>query len=249
MNENNNRKLILGLAMGMSLEQLRPFFLSLEKSGYRGDVCLLVKNLPLDALLFLRARRVNLVPFKKNFLHPKWAHFAGLAKPFLKPRQRCELEERLTTAYLHVHCARNVYFRDYLADCAGFYEQVMLVDVRDVMFQRDPFDFEMPEGVSVFWEATNVTLGACPFNSIWLLNAFGRGVLEKLSKRLIVCSGTLFGAPPDLLEYLDRIVQLYSTHKTHDSMDQAACNYVVYLWPPEKLHCFDNDAGPVLGKR
>src|ERR1017187_5616598 len=64
----DSKKLILGLLSGLSLEQAKPFFLSLEKSGYRGDVCLFVRELGSATQAFLRARRVQLIPFPKAFL-------------------------------------------------------------------------------------------------------------------------------------------------------------------------------------
>jgi hypothetical protein len=243
---NTARNLILGLISGMTQEQVSPFFLSLEKAGYRGDICLFVQGLAPETLAFLHARRVNLVPFQKNYLNPKWARFASLAWPFLKPRQRRRMEEQLALTYLHAHCARNVYCRSYLAECGRFYEHVMLTDVRDVLFQNDPFAFEIPDGLSVFMEDPGLILGTCPWDSQWIRHAFGAAVLKELSDKPIFCSGTIFGTPAALLDHLDQVLRLYYARKTHFSMDQASHNYVIYKQPAKQLHCFDNDAGPVL---
>src|ERR1039458_6671594 len=68
MMTDDSKKLILGLLSGLSLEQAKPFFLSLEKSGYRGDVCLFISELGSATQAFLRARGVQLIPFPKAFL-------------------------------------------------------------------------------------------------------------------------------------------------------------------------------------
>ena len=41
----DSKKLIMGLISGLSLEQIKPFFLSLEKTGYRGEICMAVSDL------------------------------------------------------------------------------------------------------------------------------------------------------------------------------------------------------------
>ncbi|MEI9865262.1 MAG: hypothetical protein WDN00_12070 [Limisphaerales bacterium] len=70
MKTTSAKLLIMGLLTGLTLEQVKPFFLSLEKTGYRGDVCLFVADLDPATLFFLRAQRVNLVPFQKAISSP-----------------------------------------------------------------------------------------------------------------------------------------------------------------------------------
>jgi len=240
------QKLNSGFGFGDAAGTGQPLFLSLEKAGYRGDVCLFVKDLSPETLAFLRARRVNLVPFQKNYLNPKWARLAGLAWPFLKPRQRHGLEEQLALSYLHAHCARHLYCRAYLTECGRFYERVMLADIRDVLFQNDPFAFPISEGLNVFMEDPGLTIGACPSNSAWIQHAFGAVVLKELFDKPIFCAGTIFGTPTAMLDYFDQVLRLYYARKTHFSMEQASHNYVIHKQPPKHLHRFDNDAGPVL---
>lgn len=62
-----DKTIIIGLASDLTLAQLKPFFLSLEKVGYQGDICTFVSHWDRPALDFLRARRVNLVPFQRAY--------------------------------------------------------------------------------------------------------------------------------------------------------------------------------------
>ncbi len=237
--------LILGMAVGMKLAQLQPFFLSLEKTGYRGDVCLVVGDMEPSVLEFLRARRVNLLPFQKSYLKHKWSHLATLARLFMKPWQRRRFDEQMLLTYIHLHCARHVHFRAFLAECGGGYSQVMMADTRDILFQRDPFDFEMPDGLSVFLEDPG-PIGANVSNSTWIREGFGEAVLNELADKRIYCSGTIFGSPAALRDYLDQVLQIYAERKPVRTIDQATENYILYKQPPKKWRAFDNDNGPVL---
>jgi hypothetical protein len=246
MNKANPKNLILGLMAGMSLEQIKPFFLSLEKSGYRGDVCVLVQDLAPEALAFLRARGVNLVPFQKSFLKPKWSRLVGLCKPFLKPAQRQLLNEQWLLTYLHRQSARIVYFRSFLAECGRDYNHVMVADIRDILFQKDPFAFQIPDGLCVFMENASQTIGANFSNATWIRDGFGQTVLNEIKDKPIICSGTIFGTSAAMLDYFERVIRLFFTCKTVKTIDQATCNVVIHTQPPKPLHRFDNDTGPVL---
>jgi hypothetical protein len=235
----------MGLASGMTLALLKPFFLSLEQAGYQGDICLFVRDLDDDAQTFLRARRINLIPFRKAYIRPRWAKVAGLAKLFLKREQRARLDEQLGLSYVHPHCARHIYCHAYLTECGAGYDQVMLADVRDILFQKDPFAFEMPDGLSVFMEDASQTIGTCPTNSARMRHGFGRAALRELQDRRIFCSGTIFGTPTAMRDYFARVLQIYYARKTRKTIDQGTHNYVLHKEPPPKVHRFDND-GPVL---
>jgi hypothetical protein len=246
VNKAGAKTLILGLATGMSLEQIAPFFLSLEKSGHRGDVCLFVRGLAPGTSAFLRARHVNLVPFQESFLKPKWTRLVHLCRPFLKPAPRRLLAEQWPLTYLHACCARHIYYRSYLAECGRDYDCVMLADIRDILFQKDPFAFSIPDGLSVFMEDARQTIGSNFSNASWMRDGFGESVLNELRDKPVFCAGTTIGSPAAMLDYFDRMLQLICARKTALPIDQAAHNVVIHRQPPPSLHRFDNDTGPVL---
>lgn len=236
----------MGLLSRISLEKARPFFLSLEKAGYKGDICLFVSELDAATQAFLRARQINLIPFRKAYLKPKWARLASLAKVFLRRWQCARLDEQFGLAFMHPHCARHVYCHAYLTECGAGYDQVMLADIRDILFQNDPFAFDIPEGLSVFMEDASQTIGTCPFTSSWIRHGFGRAVLKELWNERIFCSGAIFGTPMAMRDYFAQVLQLYYMRKTGRTIDQGTHNYILYKQPPPKVHRFENDDGPVL---
>src|ERR1039458_8963438 len=106
----DSKKLILGLLSGLSLEQAKPFFLSLEKSGYRGDVCLFVRELGSATQAFLRARRVQLIPFPKAFLQ-RFSAGAARFPGFFLSREKHALPGKIARAKRAAgpSCAGSVY--------------------------------------------------------------------------------------------------------------------------------------------
>lgn len=248
MSKAPSKTLILGLLSGLSLEKSKPFFLSLEKSGYRGDVCLITSGLDAATQAFIRSRafNVNLVPFQRPYLRPVWARLIGCAKIFLARQQRRIFDEQLNPSYVHLHCAPFAYYRAFLAECGATYDQVMISDIRDVMFQSDPFSVALPPDLNFFAEDTSYTIGTCNSNAHWMRRGFGRAVLRELADKPISCSGTVLGTRDAMRNYVETMLRFFYQKKKKRTIHQATHNYILYKQPLPGLHCFSNDEGPVL---
>ena len=246
MIESHSKKLILGLISGMSLEKVRPFFLSLEKSGYRGDVCMVVSHLDSATQSFLRAQRVQLIPFQTVYLRRFAAGVARLAGFSMSWRRRRLFEHALAPAYMHPHCARHFFYESYLQHCAADYSHVLLTDVRDVLFQADPFAFELPDGLSVFLDGDGRNIGSCEYNASSMLRGFGRAALRELNDKPVACAGTTIGTTAAIREHLAHVTRLLCAKRPRETIDQGVHNFVIYKEPPAKIKSFHNFSGPVL---
>lgn len=242
------KTLILGLLADLPLAQTKPFFLSLEKAGYRGDVCLIAGGLDAATQAFVRPRafRVNLVPFRKPYLHPGWVRLAGGIRIFLSRNRRRRFEDQLALSCLHPHCARHFYYQSYLEACGAEYDRVMLTDIRDVLFQRDPFDFAPAAELGVFLEDRRWNIGACRHTGNQIRRAFGRAALRRLSGKRVVCAGITIGSTAAIREHLAGVTNLLRGRVERRTIDQGVHNYLIHQHPSTKLTCFENFAGPVL---
>lgn len=243
-----SKTLILGLLADLPLEKAKPFFLSLEKAGYRGDVCLVTGGLDAATQAFVRARafRVNMVPFQKPYLHPFWVRLASGIGCFLSRRRRRLFEDQLALSCLHPHCARHFHYHSYLENCGGDYGRVMLTDIRDVLFQRDPFDFAQPDGLGVFLEDIHWKIRECGHTANQIKRAFGRATLRRMLGKRVICAGTTLGTADAVREHLARVTQLLCGRTERKTIDQGLHNYLIHHDPPAKLTCFENFSGPVL---
>jgi hypothetical protein len=236
----------MGLVSRMTLEQVQPFFLSLEKTGYAGDLCMLVEGLDVATLAFLRARRVQLVPFQSDRLKPGYVRLASwLGKVMSRPHEAL-YDSLLASSYMHPFCARHYYYLAYLRECGGLYDHVMLTDVRDVIFQADPFAFEINGKLNVFMADRRKTIGTCPHNSASVVRGFGKKMLTNLHDRPVSCAGVILGNPTVLTEHVRRLTMILNDIKPRQTVEQDIHNVALFWKQPEEVQAYENFAGPVL---
>ena len=129
---------------------------------------------------------------------------------------------------------------------------MLFTDVRDVVFQADPFAHPWPGGVSAVLEADGVTVGGCPWTSRWLRRHLGQDALARVADRPLSCSGTVLAPFVAMVDYLERMTALLVPFTPGPDMagyDQGAHNLLVHGAAPggplPEVHFTDN-AGPVL---
>ena len=170
------KNLILGTVMHYKFHIIKPFFSTLRLTGYSGDVALFHSNIDLHTVNQLRQTGVMLIPFKTLFPH--------LEPALARHLNRWADEKRVST--LNFLCMRYLLAYCYLQEFAEKYQYVMLSDIRDVIFQKDPFNFSIGEKLCCFLEREGVSLGQHPDNAGWVEFAFDKPTLERLSDNPIV---------------------------------------------------------------
>jgi hypothetical protein len=145
------RRLVLGAAIGFDVEQVRVFVESLRASGYGGDVMMLIRWPGLRVGRYLKSRGVDVIRVFQT-------------RSFSRS----------------VHAKRYAIYLDYLKARTGHYDQVMMADVRDVVFQRNPFaGIESPK-CHFYLEAPR-TIGEDATNLRWVRGLDGRAAyVERL---------------------------------------------------------------------
>jgi hypothetical protein len=246
MSGDRSGKLLMGLVSRMTEEAMRPFFLSLERAGYQGDICMIVHGLDASAQSFLRARGVHLIPFSEEYLNGinRRAAF-GLARLMSGPDRRL-FDRLLAPAYMHPHCARHFFYEPFLRECAGHYRHVMLADTRDMIFQADPFAFEPADGLHAFREDRRRTIGTCQWNADGMRLGFGEKMLAKMYDQPVNCAGTIIGTTAAVHEHVRIVIGLLCQARQRQSVDQAAHNVALQEPRTAPLHFHENFAGPVL---
>ena len=262
------KNLVMGLVKGYSFEQLRPFVASLRETGYDGDVCLFYADTDERTLAALSEYGVELVPFKYeplNLLSKRVYPYAIMNRLLKLPRanelyaglvglaasvrggDRAVNRYRIAARFLNVYCVRFPLYYVHLAQNAGRYANVLISDVRDVIFQRDPFDFDLGDEVCVFLEDGRDRIRDCRFNTAWLDLGFGPGAVEEVGDNLVSCSGVTLGSYRAMMHYLEVMNEHLMRLKSHpNGMDQGVHNYVLYKERLKGVRVFANGRGPVL---
>jgi len=211
--------LILGLAAGYHHGDVQPFAASLARTGFNGRCVLFVSPTTRD-LDRIVAHGVEVVPFERP---PHLAHV-----PY--------------------NALRYFLYLDLLRASTGRCDRILLADVRDVIFQREPFSWPWPEGLNLTLEDRRMTVADCPHMTRWISGHLGQSVLDDLAKRPISCSGTILGDHESILGYLELLTARllpFTPGARMAGYDQGVHNLLLHsgLLEPVTLH---DNAGPML---
>ena len=263
----NPEQLILGIAHGLDARTLEPFILSLRRSGYQGRTRIFVGRNDRGAAAFLVRHGIEVENFdavRDRFLKLsgtlRLPHVVSRLLEFLsfralEPLATREwghtLYARLAPADATVH--RYILYRICLAGpAAAGVRRIFLVDTRDVIFQRDPFDFDAPaEGLVCFLEESRMTIGRCATNSAWVRACYGDREVAALHDRGIFNSGATVGERSAIERYLDAMISEIARVSAWPfvpsrGFDQACHNHLLHRAPPAPFVVFENGAGPVI---
>ncbi|HWM47947.1 MAG TPA: hypothetical protein VNR11_13670 [Xanthobacteraceae bacterium] len=202
----DSRRLVLGAAIGFGVDDVRVFVESLRACGYRGDVLMLVRWPGLAVSRYLRRHGIESMPLVQ-----------------------------IRSFSRSPHARRYTIYADYLRQHLQRYDQVMLSDTRDVVFQAHPFEGLANPRCHFFLESAVRTIGTDETNARWVRGCFGVQDVKALAPRRISCSGITIGGAHAMLAYLDRMTERIQAipyriyREIGHGYDQALHNYLVHL--------------------
>jgi hypothetical protein len=246
----STKDLVLGAVYGYSFEQLRPFIVSLQRTAFNGDLVLLWKQLSSYTRDALRDHGVKLVPLKyrRSGSLNSWSRFWPVLAPVVRTLKGSTIARTILRWISPLQTSRFFAYHDFLAAHEGEYRYALITDVRDVVFQDDPFSgFE--GGLMVFEEDANVRLfDETMYNAPWIEELFGRQALTQIGDFPILCSGTIMGTTEALISYLvafERLLHQAMKIGTGGS-DQGVHNYLCRFVMTSSFHVATNENGPIL---
>jgi hypothetical protein len=233
------RDIVVGMAMNTDPKNFVVFCATLRAVS-SADVLVFV-NMPIDARLSEIAvkYRITLTPFDVR----------GDAK--LSKYHPSTIRWDLMKKYLQQPAVRNKYGR------------VWMIDVRDSMFQSDPFKMLpvfKPHGQPVFLAFKGVEsmrIVECGWNGGWVKDCFGQDRLNTIGNNYIICSGVSAGTIDAVLPYLDKMGAItmgehrrdLPNHKfpqcERNGVDQGAHNVLVHSKLIAGLKVLGQAEGPV----
>ncbi len=118
----------------------------------------------------------------------------------------------------------------------NYYNNIFITDVRDVIFQENPFNFIKNNKFLYFFEEDrSECLGNNTYNDAWIISAFGESKLNELKNKPIICSGITFGSYDNILHYLIKMINILNVLKIQNpnaykvlGIDQGIHNYIAY---------------------
>lgn len=262
------KDIVMGTAVGLTLGQVMPFVRSLQGSAYEGDVVLFVdRRLYHELRGDERAQRIRLVPIYRllplshgEILSSRgwrlvWGLLQSAAWSTLKTAGRAPLTQRMRfrvqTAIALLACtpmeARFLRYRRFLE--TESYERVLVCDVRDVVFQNNPFEQLPLSGLAVSIETRRYTLATEPHNREWLRQVYGPAVVEEIGSQPVSCVGVTYGDIASMRAYLAlmtaEILRLSATAARHGGADTATHNFLLWTNRLDPVRLLETLASPV----
>jgi hypothetical protein len=230
---NGPQDLILGTVEHYDFYEFRRFLISLRQTNFRGHICLFVgPGISRGTVRKIQQYDVEVVPYSGAFPFVADPH-ADAPKSLPEP--------------IHIYNYRHFLYYDYLLKHGCRFRNVLLTDVRDVVFQQDPFEFPISDQIYVAMENPDIPVGACPWTSQWLLAGYAPEVLDRLKDKDMSCAGTTLAPVPHMMRYLElMLAEIAGMKNAYTCADQAAHNLLLHdgkLDPVEKLGNFE---GPIL---
>lgn len=214
--------MVMGLAAGYHYGDVRPFVASLRGTGYAGACTLFVSPTTRD-LDRITAHTVDCPVIDRAHDAPGLAHLPWNALRFF-------------------------IYRDHLRSLPALPDLVLLSDVRDVIFQRDPARHPWASGLTLTLEDRSMTVGQCPYMERWTCGHLGVAAWHAMAGQPISCSGTVVGDATAILRYLDAMCRALVPFTPAPSMagyDQGVHNHLLRTGalPPA---CLVDNSGPIL---
>lgn len=262
------RPTVMGVASNLSAEAFLPFLRSLRATSFAGRVVLFVSHLRPADLEELRPWVDELVDV--DAAHPPVAPSAAVgalrrvrttrglrrhyprayrwAAPRLGAAPGNEVAHDLELRLQGAQALRyGIYAAHLEAEAASSRStHVLISDVRDVVFQDDPFA-EPPEALEVFLEEPHLRLADPGFNATWLRDLYGEEGLRQLGDRPVSCSGVTVGPREPMLAYLRAMATELDRHLIPlGPHDQAVHNRLLATGALPWVEAVPNGTGRVL---
>ena len=260
----SRNSVVLGSASNLPASQFEPFLRSLRETSFEGLVVIFVSRMRdedvasladlADQVICVDDRyppivpnivvgaldRVRLTRGARRFYPAAYRMVGTALRADPGSARAIDLEYRLQG----IQALRYGHYLEFLRAHPSI-DQVMISDLRDVVFQEDPFAADV-DGLEVFLEEPHVRTTSEGFNRRWLVDLYGDEGLESLGDEVISCSGVTFGTHAAMIGYLMAMVREVAKHTIPlGPHDQGVHNWLLYTGQLPGASSIRNGAGRV----
>ncbi len=254
------RSLVLGAYTGLPARLIEPFARSLRAGGFRGRFVVFAGRCDDEEKNRLRELADVVVDVDAEYPRPaaamlrllRWLRSTrGLRRIYpaafsLLTGGSSERRRRLEFHLEGLQSLRYSHYERYLAALDADPDSVLLTDLRDVAFQRDPFA-EPVAGLELYLEDDSVRIGRDSFNTRWIRSLYGGDELERLRDKPVSCSGTVVGDGAAIRAYLQAMTaEIAGRRRPLGSHDQGIHNYLLHRGRLSPATVIANGTGRVL---
>lgn len=212
--------LIVTQAAGYTFDQVQPFLRSLKQTGFNGSVVFFVLESDRELRQRLERSGVTVVAYRNDYPY------------FVESQYHNYLTAPNDGRTWHPATLRFFLYEAWILAHRSQYQRILHADVRDVIFQRNPFEEPWPSGIHAFLENRRLTVGTEPSNATWIKFCFGELALQRVASKPIACSGVILGESDDWIAFLAIFNGTMINHGNSSvGIDQGIFNGLLYLDP------------------
>lgn len=210
-------QLIVGAAYGYKADDVLPFVTTL-RACYSGKITFIVNMSPDPTLIELCVNNgIDFFMMSGDDANPIHMQWAR---------------------FYHYY---NILQHPFYTECT----QVFLTDVRDVIFQQNPFVLPLTTDLEFFTEPE--TIGNSPVNRSWLQARYGLSDVYSMENKRIICSGTIRATVTGALKISEMMKNESERLRANglDPLDQPQLTHLVYSNSLHNYQIFNNGEGTV----
>lgn len=214
--------LVMGAAFNLNPRDIKRFVLSFRKFNKDDDIVLILNQ---------------------DVYH-------GLRNFFTKNNVTPVINESYKIIDILPHSYRFYLYSDYLKNNPK-YRSILLTDVRDVIFQGNPFEKLPSDFLYLFKEDSTLKIQNEDCNTHWIKHHYGDEIFERVKNNNIICSGTILGSQKRIIEIVGlinhEILRLKQEQKTDVKIyaDQSIVNFL-YNQPNDRFYEL-KESGDIVG--
>ncbi len=199
------KDLIIGGASGYKYDDVKYWINSIKKSGFDGDIALVVTNISLSEIEKIAEKGVNILAYGQKDADGNYS----------------------SNSQMPPHVERFFHIWNYLNTTKEEYGFVVTTDVRDVVFQSNPINFLIGDTFTGFVAAgEGLAYQDEPWGNNNYLQAFGPFFHNLIKDKEIYNVGVMAGEMSLVRDMLLMILQL-SVNRPIPIVDQAVYNFIL----------------------
>ena len=220
-NNNNKKNLVIGVLANYNWEAIEPFFVSFKTAGFHNCDCIMfVNNIRLETKKKIQSFGVIVYEVPNKLKNYKVINY------------------------------RWKIYNDFLNKNKDKYNLVFTTDLRDSIFQKDVFKYYENQQSFLGVAIEDGILSYEPLNKEWLINAYGKDVLNIIGNERIICIGTLWGTLDKFSEFSKIMWEKLSSEWSlkFNVIEQGIANFLIYYAKMfnECLVKSDNQNGQIM---
>lgn len=210
----NKNNLILSLALNYNFTQIENFIFSLNKSHYKGKVILFTYTISQVYEQLLSFYNVNVIEL--NFTYPFYPFNHTLYPISESNVLKCLYYYKGKSFVTYRYFIYKLFIKYY----GKYYNHILITDIRDVLFQKNPFQWNIERGIYLIEEHPTRNIGSDKSN-IMFVEKYKPSKL--IYKSTIINGGIIYGSYPEISFFLSDFLKYICSFHCNGN-DQGGIN-------------------------